>query len=180
MDSDKIFQWGRNALCSGFLVVNVQRLDELWAKVPTINLKKIGKKMRSAPGDQLILRAVNKTYPELVGVLPRKWDITSGNGYHGSYRKSFNKASEEKVLDELKSAGMLHMNGGGKSDKAYFMHHPLLTEQTHEHSFGLLQYYARMPWSWARFIVESNKRENVSYSPLVFTESSTAETATSS
>lgn len=170
VESNKLFQWGTSALCSGFVILNVRRLDELWEAVPSLDLKRIGKRMRSAPDDQLILRAMNRTYPEVVGVLPREWDITANNGYQGKFNKKFLLATDEKkVLDELKYAGILHLNGGGTSDEAYFMQHQLLTGK-YDHSFGLLQYYARMPWSWAKFIVESNKHDGISYSPVVVTE----------
>lgn len=126
--------------------------------------------MRSAPDDQLILRATNHTHPELVGVLPREWDITANNGFHGKYNKKYTTATEEDILGELSYVGMLHFNGGGTSDEAYFKEHPLVKNRKHEHSFGLIQYYANMPWSWARFMVESNIREGISFAPQVVTE----------
>lgn len=134
-------------------------------------------KMKSNPGDQLIFRAMNRTYPDVVGVLPREWDISVANGYKGNHWKSFPlKAKEEDVLDELKYAGMMHFNGGGMSDEAYFKQHKLLTKRKYHHSFGLVQYYARMPWSWAKFIVESNKRDDIYFSPRVVTDLNAAAT----
>lgn len=151
-------------------MMNVRKLDTLWEAIPAIDLKRIGVEFDfSRPDDQLILRAINRTHPELVGALPLEWDVTAVNGAEGQYAKSRTKYTEEETLRELKHVGMLHFNGGGTSDKAYFKTHKLIThhKKKYYHTYGLVKYYVNMPWTWARFMVESKRRESVSYSPLV-------------
>jgi len=160
---EKVFQWGQGGQCAGFLVVNVQQLDQLWRRISSLKFADFGNF-----GDQKILRAFNKTYPELVGTLPREWDISTNNGYHSRRSKKYPEhLTTAEILEEIPKAGMMHFNGGGVSSKAYYKKHQLLKHDNHTETFGLVYYYVNLPWSWARFMVESQRRDGVYFTPTI-------------
>lgn len=142
------------------MVFNIQNLPKLWQRVPTLLIDAGA----GTNGDQRIMRTFNETYPKLVGMLPRQWDISAKNGYQGIRGQAYDIATPEEVLDELESAGMLHFNGGGASSSSYF-NKKLVVK--YDKTFGLARYYINMPWSWARFMVESDRRDDNFFLPTI-------------
>lgn len=132
----------------------MKRLPELWGRISTLKLPSTG-----IFGDQKILRHFNKSYPNLVGVLPREWDITAKNGFRACRSCAYTKVTPEEVQQDLQKCGMLHFNGGGESTTAYFESHPLLNGGYHT-TFGLAQYYVDLTWGWTRFMVESKRKDD--------------------
>jgi hypothetical protein len=135
----------------------VKRLPELWGRIPTLELPTTG-----ILGDQKILRHFNKSYPNLVGALPREWDITAKNGFQACRSCAYARATPEEVEQDLQKAGMLHFNGGGVSTEAYWESHLLLSGKYHT-TFGLAQYYVKLTWGWTRFMVESKRKDDVTF-----------------
>lgn len=133
----------------------------MWKLIPSLQITAGG----GTNGDQRILRRFRRVYPKLVGSLPQEWDISFKNGYQGDSSNGYGHATPEEVLYYLKSgAGMLHFNGGGESSDSYFENKMLVRFND---TFGLSTYYINMPWSWARFTVESNRRDDAFYLPTI-------------
>lgn len=147
------------------MLFNVPRLGELWEHIEKIDFGKIKLPQGERPGDQAILRYTEDAFPELAGTVPREWDISAADGCISCNGHNFRKAkSEDEILLDIPAAGMLHLNGGLESGEAYFKVHKLMK---YNHTFGLVHYYSDMPWDWAKYIVESKRREHVDYNVLV-------------
>ena len=69
-DKNYIFTYGE-LRCSGFVILTVARLNELWEIARKFDLVKISHTTKESIGDQLILKAINASYPELVGFSPK-------------------------------------------------------------------------------------------------------------
>ena len=154
-DSSVIFQWG-SLQCAGFVLLTVPRIQELWDIVqdPGYNMTHMGIVLDHGRNDQLLLRAINATHPQLVGMLPKEWDVPLA--------RLWKKRTLLYPHSRPNGVGMLHFNGGGRSaetsafDKTEFMDNPF-----HQSGWGLGTYYKHMPWSWAKFLVESSHNVNV-------------------
>lgn len=148
------------------MLINVRKLDELWEHIVKIDVGKYDPKKRERTGDQAILRFIEDEFPPLAGTISREWDINGADGCISSCKGSKNfrrAANEEELLLDIPAAGMLHLNGGKKYD-AYFKVDKLMK---YNHTFGLVNYYSNMPWNWAKYIVESKRKENIDYGVLV-------------
>ena len=107
-----LFHWGIG-MCSGFVVMNVRRMDEIWTLAKGSPIKIITEEYKQSKNDQLVYMSVNVTYPNEVNVLSEGWDMTVTNHWqikHQPYEKKY------------PNVGMLHFNGGGKSKGPYFSH----------------------------------------------------------
>jgi len=145
-----LFYWTAN-MCSGFMVIDIAKLPYVWNLTASIDLKRTSKeKFRNhPPNDQLILRALNLTYPDQVGLLSSEtWDGHSGDSL---WRFPY------KVSEHRPRLGMLHFNGGGSDMGAYFEHHQFLTQNNRDtqRTFGLAKEQVYLPWSWAQFRMEA-------------------------
>eukprot|EP00977_Amphora_coffeiformis_P012177 scaffold2997_cov182-Amphora_coffeaeformis.AAC.7 len=165
-NAEKVFHWGKNSLCSGFMIMNVQKLAEIWDRMPLLGPWK----PTDTPGDQIILRSFHSKFPEMVGSLPIEWDISARNGFMGNSERSYLKSDPRKVAEWLKSgAGMLHFNGGGESAESYYKVHPQFSGKYND-TFGLAKFYVDIPWPWVRFLMKSMTRHSISYAPLIVEE----------
>jgi hypothetical protein len=140
VDPESLFQWGSN-MCAGFLLLTVHRMDELWEKLKSLReeIKLVG-----SIDDQVVFRIVNKFFPELVSVLPDEWDL--------SYADKVWRFAH-KIVEKRPKVGMMHFNGG--DGEPYFEKHTALINPKRSNTFGLSKYYVGIPWTWARFVAES-------------------------
>ena len=143
VDQDALFQWGKDT-CDGFIILNVQKLDTIWDMARRCNLENISKATHQAFNDQLIFRAVNHTFPDVVAVLPEEWAISVANGAW---------MYAQNIVEARPKVGMFHFNGGGSSKDVYW-------ESSFVQKFADTwgtgpNYYAKLPWNWVRFIGES-------------------------
>jgi hypothetical protein len=60
-DSQYHFQWGVME-CSGFLLINVPKVHEIWQEAKTLPLYNISAATRQDPNDQLVFRAVHRNF----------------------------------------------------------------------------------------------------------------------
>ena len=148
--SSPLFYWTAN-MCSGFMVIDVERLPSVWNLSAAIDLKRIGRdKLKNhRPNDQLILRAINLTFPEEVGVLSS--DLWDGHIADSLWRFPF------RVSENRPRLGMLHFNGGGADMGTYFEQHEFLKHENPDtqRTFGLVKEQVYLPWSRVRFRLES-------------------------
>ncbi len=72
---DSLFHWGRS-MCSGFLVMNLPRIEDIWGIARKAPIKDIAKERKQNYMDQVIYMAVNITQPNEVHVLEEGWDMT--------------------------------------------------------------------------------------------------------
>ncbi|KAL3779953.1 hypothetical protein HJC23_008207, partial [Cyclotella cryptica] len=141
---DVLFHWGRG-MCAGFLAMKVSRIDEIWALARKAPLAEIRKKGRNRGiDDQLIFIAVNETHPNEVNRLPDGYDLTHSLKWHSS------NYPYHEVYPE---AFMLHHNANGNSPLPYWNSSRII--QQHHDSWGLMEYYIHLPWTWARFFARS-------------------------
>ena len=147
VDREATFQWGAD-MCAGFMMFNLKKAGSLWDLASRCDLKGIMEKYELNLGDQLILRAVNETFPEVVGDLPDAWTISYANGGY---------MHTHDIVDWRPNVGMLHFNGGTISKESYFKEHKVI--QNKPDTWGMAAYYARLPWPWARFIGESKSQD---------------------
>jgi hypothetical protein len=99
-------------------------------------------------GDQLILKAINATHPELVGLFPKEWDVTLAHGklYNGLL-----------INNRPDGVGMMHFNGGSGSKESAFENTNQLKDPKHYTGWGNANYYVRLTWPYAKFIMETMK-----------------------
>lgn len=138
-----LFHWGMG-MCSGFVVMNVPRMEDIWTLAQRSPLANISRKYHHI-GDQLLYMAVNITYPQEVNILPEGWDMTVTERWRPKYQPY------EKKFPNI---GMLHLNGGASSKEAYFnVSHSFI--DGFPDTWGNAKHYATMPWSWARYQAKS-------------------------
>jgi len=148
------FQWGHSQ-CSGFILLTVSKMAHLWTLLSTMNITTQKTELHHKYNDQLFLRAINRTYPSEVGVLPPPWDVHLAND--GLWKGNLG--------DHRPMVGMLHLNGGGKSKESRFNteSNKLLVEGRHRGTWGMVDWFDRMSWGWLRFTLESLLGEGEGY-----------------
>ncbi|KAL3811133.1 hypothetical protein ACHAXA_006181 [Cyclostephanos tholiformis] len=134
---DALFHWGRD-MCSGFVVFNALRMDEIWKLSALSPLENISRTDETAVADQLLLIAINATYPHEVALLEYGWDM------HVASKWIYYDTLVEKIPD----VGMLHFNGG-RDGFAYWTNHNFISGYPDTWRNG--NYSASLPWSWARY-----------------------------
>jgi len=140
---NSLFHWGKG-MCSGFIVLNVPRMEEIWSLAQETNMRHVVVKYnQKQPADQLIFKSVNVTYPNEVHILPEGWDMSVTLRWQKRHLP---------YAEKYPNVGMLHFNGGLSSKEAYFTK----TGQDdwmvkfHE-TWGIANYTVKLPWSWARY-----------------------------
>ena len=117
--------------------------------------------------DQVLLRLINEYYPRRVGTLPPEWDTHLAEG-------PWRWITSGEVLSNRPKLGMVHYNGGGRTTDNAFLHHQTVRKRSRsdnninkngdgtndyldfEKTWQVLaSYYANLPWSWTRSILES-------------------------
>ena len=138
---DALFHWGLT-MCSGFVVMNFQRMEEIWILAQSSNVLEVSRKYNQAANDQLIFMSVNVTYPSEVNILEPGWDMTVTNRWKSTL----------PLEVEYPNVGMLHFNGGGKSKEAFFGGNDSLTKnEKYRTSWGNAGVYTTLSWAWARY-----------------------------
>jgi hypothetical protein len=138
MNTNALFHWGRGR-CAGFIVFNVQRMDELWALARTTNMTNISATYSQLVDDQLLLLSLNVTYPNEVAVFEDGWDMTVSEKWRYN----------DNLVQRFPDVGMLHFNGGGEDPTAYWKTHGFISDFPNTWANG--NYSASMPWPWARY-----------------------------
>ena len=143
-----LFHWGRTR-CAGFVVMNLQRVKEILTLAKRSSFTQADGSKLELNGDQTIYRAVNISYPNEVHVLPSGWDMSVTEIW-----QSNNHPYDKK----FPNVGMLHFNGGGSSQEAYFggengTEHNFMTD--FKDTWGNGKFYATLPWEWARYQTRS-------------------------
>ena len=98
---DALFHWGEH-MNAGFLVLNVNRMEEIWKIAKESPLKNISETYQQGVDDQLIFKAVNVTHPDKVNVLEPGWAMAATDVW--------NKKPREHG-ERFPNTGMLHFNG---------------------------------------------------------------------
>jgi hypothetical protein len=144
VDPETYFQWGATE-CSGFVLLNVPKIKEIWNLVSRLNITNWSRKLSHQYGDQLIFKAINHTFPNVVGILPPEWDVTVSSLWAGN------------LADRRPRVGMLHLNGDSRGEKFSAFLRGVMTskKETKRNTWGLADYYVRMPWQWAKFQAEN-------------------------
>lgn len=146
IDKNVTLQWGEDH-CSGFTIMNVKKIPLIWDVASMVDIEAFSKQLKHKYGDQLILKAVNWTRPEMVAYLPNEWALSIGNG--GLWRHT------KHLVKYRPQVGMFHFNGGGRS-KASYWDGESTPVQRYPDKYGIALYYVNLPWSWALFIGESH------------------------
>ena len=137
MNPNALFHWGRGR-CSGFMVFNVPRMNEIWKLARTTNMTNISATYGHYLNDQLVVLCVNVTYPNEVAVFEDGWDMTV------SEKWLFNGDLVKRFPD----VGMLHFNAE-YPDAAFWEAHTFISGFPDTWANG--NYSASMPWPWARY-----------------------------
>ena len=135
--ANALFYWGRG-MCSGFVIFNLQRMDELWTLAQTTPMQNISEVYQHGANDQLVLLALNVTYPNQVAIFGDGWEMTVSEKW----------INNDKLVELYPDVGMLHFNGGG-DDEAYWTKHTFISGFSDTWRNG--NYSASMPWPWARY-----------------------------
>jgi hypothetical protein len=134
-------------MCACFVAMKLSRIDDIWTFARTAPLADI--KKDNGVDDQLIYISVNETHPDEVNVFPDGFDMTL------SYRWQGEHFPYEKVYPET---FMLHHNGNGNNNTNPYWNSGQTWISKHRDSWGLMEYYINLPWSWARFFAKSQLR----------------------
>ena len=156
-DDKAYFQFG-TLECSGFLLLNLGRLKDVWELIAAnrTDLNRLSKELRQKPDDQLVVRVANLTNPQVVTLLPPEWDVHSAALWRGS------------LLDHRPfGVGYQHFNGGGKSKENTFEKSNFLAPGMENKGWMLANYFIKIPWSWAKFHVESMVGFSPGKSPIL-------------
>ena len=136
---DLIFQWGTSG-CSGLLILNLLRMEEFWT-LATSSIMDMGSH------DQAVLRAVARDYPSIAqATVDDAWDVHLANG-GVLYRRTLLKKYPAGI-------GMLHFNGGGSAEGAWFDKNGSYRIARRAQAFlsepgwRLARYYIELPWAW--------------------------------
>jgi hypothetical protein len=127
--------------------MKLSRIEEIWMFARRAPFPEIQKTFNDhSLDDQLILISVNVTQPSQVNVLPDGFDMTLTNRWQGMH------FPYHKVYPET---FMLHHNGN-HNENEYWNRTEWIS--AHPDSWGLMEYYINLPWSWARFFAKSELR----------------------
>jgi len=163
LDGEKYVMHMGDALVAGFAVFNLQKMGQIWELASQVDLADFSTnpKFNPNPGtkqlgidDQLVVRAVQYHHPELVGLIPGRWDVHATNG--ATVRHAH---SREEVLAAKPEVGMIHYNGGGASKQAYFIGHKFCSKPEFADTLGLVKFYVQVPWQWARYLARAQTRD---------------------
>ena len=150
-NSDVVFQWGEKQ-SSGFILLTVSKLQQLWNSINSTNVIEYSKlwNKHERPGDQLLLRVYNITYPRHVGNIPKEYDVPLA---HNLWKSN--------SLSKYRSTGIgnLHFSGSPNPKQSVYESHDILKNPKHKSGWGLANYYINLPWPYAKFISSSMIRK---------------------
>lgn len=147
-NSSTLYQWSKEWPCAGFMIYNLERMkDNFFSLLEKLSFK--------GGSDQTLLQAVADAHPDLIGTLPRHWDIHMGHGWRANPHE----------LYEADAVSMLHFNGRfpkyfglGDDETSLYLYCKRTkncqgserTRRLYEKSWGLADYYIRINWKWVR------------------------------
>ena len=157
---DAAFQWG-GSMNAGFVILNLQKLPLVWNVASTLDLMEISERTDQGANDQLVFQAVNRTRPDLVQLLPKEWDVSVTSLWRGGLVADRDYFPFENMSPHRPDGvGMLHFNGGKSSKENVFTSGGsfLDIQKRGRYGWANANYYVRLPWAWARYLVESRRR----------------------
>ena len=132
---DSIFHWGRSH-CAGFVIFNTKRMNEIWSLASESDLRRISHEFEQGRvHDQLLLVAINSTYPQEVNILSEPWDMSVTSYWQ----------PKQSLLLGRSGVGMLHFNGGAASKDAYFDNGGKFL-RAYPDTWGEATYYINLSW----------------------------------
>ena len=139
IEPNVFFLWGKDR-CAGFMLFNAKTLEEMWTFWQSVDMAENNEKHHDGFNDQSLLRVLQRQLPDKVGELPHHWALSWADGLF---------KHKKDLLAVRPQAGMLHYNGVSPQRLYKDAWAPVET------TWGLGKYYDRLPWSWARFMIES-------------------------
>jgi lipopolysaccharide biosynthesis glycosyltransferase len=153
-NSSYLFQWSATSKPnSGFVLLHLSKFEQFWElldKLPEITHGSDQALM------QMLARANN---PDVIGGLPPAWDTHTGHGWFQIPHKLLEKGRHE--------VGMLHFTGV-KARSYYLDRLEYFCRRARDckkdtigfgKTWGLADYYIRLPWEWARYFGKSLVRD---------------------
>jgi len=149
-----IYQWSATWPNSGFAVYQLEHMDRFWELLD--ELPQIGH-----TNDQSLLTAVAKAFPNITGTLPKEWDTHMGHGW---------RPAPHEILQTQERVGMAHFTGKPPRGESYMdtdegvlkycsrSKHCGTSDtarQAYMKTWGLVDYYVRIPWHYVRYFGES-------------------------
>ena len=152
--------WG-STKCAGFIILDVQRLPEMWNVVQDSWSTKGADQLKTQhninmdQADQSWLATFELERPNKVSKLPDMWDNHVGNGLW-KYKTN--------LLQVRPQIGYIHFNGGNPGKPSWFLEKDgnytswvssFQQDKEVRQTFGMVDYYIRLPWSWAKHFSSS-------------------------
>jgi hypothetical protein len=146
-----MYQWSAVWPNSGFAVYHLHHMDRFWELVdelPSI----------SHTNDQSLLSQVAKAFPQVAGTLPAAWDVHMGHGW---------RKAPHTLLHQQERVGMVHFTGKPPQGDSYLdasdgvLKYCLRSgsckdsKDDYMKTWGLVDYYGRVPWNLVRYFGES-------------------------
>ena len=138
-----LLHWGAS-MCSGFVVLNFRRMDVIWTLARRALRQTPPRKGKGGKhlNDQLILIAVNETFPQEIHLLEYGWDMAVTN--------RFCPAGDAEFVATYPNVDMLYFNGN-RNDASYFgSNTSWINQERHRGGWGNTRYYVTLPWAWTR------------------------------
>lgn len=163
VDRTKMLQMSLKWLCSGFMIVHLDKFDHFWEGLDSLPNITHG-------GDQSLVTQYVRAFPDMVGELPEQWDAHLGNG--------FKQAAHKLIYARREGVGFLHFNGFRPAMQSFFtrglMHFctPGCNDVKNHYKFvdtwALADYYVRVTWPWVRYFGHSTTELGNDGYPLKF------------
>eukprot|EP00978_Attheya_sp_CCMP212_P049735 scaffold701566_cov67-Attheya_sp.AAC.1 len=156
LDPTKLYQFSATWPNSGFMVINVKHFHIYWEMLRNLNLTAL-----INGNDQRLVAHFAKEFPDEVGTLPTQWDVHLGHGW---------RPQPQSLLEKQKEGvGMLHFTGKKKGnsyfDKGFEQYcertpncHVKMDMDAVSKSWGLVDYYVRLQWTWVVYFAKSSIR----------------------
>jgi hypothetical protein len=154
LDPTKLYQFSAKWPNSGFMVVNIKQFHVFWEMFGNQTKPKNG-------NDQILVAQFAKSFPDKVGTLPIQWDVHLGHGW---------RPMPQSLLEKQKEGvGMLHFTGKKKGNSYFDKGFDQYCERTRScnvtkdidaisKSWGLVDYYVRLQWTWVVYFAKSSIR----------------------
>jgi hypothetical protein len=155
VDREKVIQLATSWVCSGFMILHMDKFDLFWAKLDTVPKITHG-------GDQHLVKLFTRHFPESVGELPERWDAHLGNGF---------KAYPHLIVKQRPNGtGYIHFNGERPKRETFWAQglsqyctgvcekHPRVWKpykRNFEGTWGLADYYIKVAWPWLLYFGRS-------------------------
>ena len=151
VDREKVIQVATGWICSGFMILHMDKFNLFWEKLDTLPEISHG-------GDQSLVVFFSKNFPESVGDLPVRWDAHLGHGFKIKPHHLFKRRPN--------GTGYIHFNGQRPETDTFWTHGLLQyctggcdvtphKKRNFEGTWGLADYYIKVAWPWLLYFGES-------------------------